>query len=85
MIFKISFSKPMSSILSASSNTSIEVLSNFNTILLVLKSVIYKKSKSLPGVAIIISAPLYKSPIYGPLDGPPYIAQHVNPDDFPNF
>jgi len=71
MIFKISFSKPMSNILSASSNTSIWVLSNFKQIFPVLKSVIYKKSKSLPGVAIIMSGPLYKSPIYGPLEAPP--------------
>ena len=61
--FLTSLTNPISSILSASSSTNIEVLSNFKTILLVLKSVIPKKSKSRPGVAIIISAPLKMSPI----------------------
>lgn len=71
IIFLISSSKPISSILSASSRTNIVVLSNFATIFPVLKSVIWRKSKSLPGVATITSYPLISSAIYGPLDDPP--------------
>lgn len=61
----ISFSKPISSILSASSNTRYVHLLRF-------VSPVLRKSRSLPGVAIRISTPYLSFYFYSYLGTPPY-------------
>ena len=67
IIFLISFSNPMSSILSASSNTKYVVLLKFVSLVLI-------KSISLPGVAIKISTPSLSFLCCSYFETPPKIA-----------
>lgn len=64
IIYFISLSNPISSILSASSNTKYVTLLKF-------VSPAYRKSKSLPGVAINISTPSFSTFCYSYLETPP--------------